>query len=62
MKQEKLGTISLNSKGLRKIADALDNIYTLDQVINMPIWKDNQEGLLFMQIAKGTGEISLVDK
>ena len=62
MTQEKLGTIVMNADGLRKMAHAMDMIYGKKTRINMPIWKDNQKGLLFMQLDKGTGEINLVEK
>lgn len=58
---EKIGTIVMNANGLRKLAHSMDIIYGEKTRINMPIWEDEQKGLLFMQLDKDTGEISLVD-
>jgi len=58
---KEIGTIRMNTNGLRKLANSMDMIYG-DKVVIMPVWEDKEKGLLFFQLENNTGEIFLVEK
>ena len=49
----------INSNGLKDLANAMKNIYPENAILEMPIWKGG-DGLLYFQMAKGSGFIKLV--
>lgn len=52
---KKIGTIEMNAKGLRQLADSFDNVYSEGITINLPVWKDKHG--LFFQMVEDSGQI-----
>lgn len=58
--ETKQGFILMNARGLRRLADSLEELYSDETIIKLPVWQDAHEPLYF-QMDKGTGEINCID-
>jgi hypothetical protein len=54
--EEKIGSISMSAKGLRRFADATEMLFE-DKIIGLPVWKCGDK--LYFQVDKGSGAINL---